>query len=169
MAEAFSSRPGRMKMVRQLTRFRFSFAVTVLVAAVGAAYAHVRVRPSEALSGASEKYTVRVPNEKTVATVEVQVEFPAGVQVSAVDEKAGWRLEEKRSGGKTVGAVWSGAHLAPKEIVEFTFTAQNPNEETTLVWKAVQIYEDGSRSEWTGPAGSRSPAPTTVIKNSKTK
>ena len=83
-------------MFRQISRRRFALAIAVLLGAISAAYAHVGVQPREASAGATEKYTVRVPNEKTVATVEVQVEFPADVQVSAVDEKAGWKLEEKK-------------------------------------------------------------------------
>ncbi len=157
-------------MFRQIRHRRSALAVAVLLAAISAAYAHVSVRPREALPGATEKYTVRVPNEKTVATVEVEVEFPQDVQVAAVDQKTGWTLEQKKdAAGKIVGAVWSGARLPPREIAEFTFTARNPNDETTLVWKAVQVYEDGTRSEWTGPVGSRGPAPRTVSRSSKAK
>ncbi len=80
-------------------------------------------------------------------------------------KKPGWKLElRKDTAGKLVGAVWSGSKIGPREVAEFTFTARNPNEETKLEWKVVQVYEDGSRSEWTGPAGSRTPASVTTIK-----
>ena len=33
-----------------------------------------------------------------------------------------------------------------------------------LSWKVIQVYEDGSKSEWTGPQGSRTPAPSVELK-----
>jgi hypothetical protein len=32
-----------------------------------------------------------------------------------------------------------------------------------IVWKVHQRYADGTSSEWTGPAGSRGPAPVTKL------
>ena len=80
--------------------------------------------------------------------------------------KPGWKIEPKKDvSGKIIGAIWSGSTIAPREVAEFGFSARNPNEDTKLVWKVIQIYEDGSKSEWTGGGGSRSPAPvTTVVK-----
>ena len=48
------------------------------------AYAHVTIRPRESVAGATEKYTMRVPNEKNVATVRIEVEFPGIVTISAI-------------------------------------------------------------------------------------
>jgi uncharacterized protein YcnI len=137
----------------------------LLILAVGAARAHVTVQPKESTAGATQKYTMRVPNEKSVPNVRVEAEFPAGVEIIAVDQKAGWTIELKKdSAGRITGAVWSGGSLAPRDIVDFGISAKNPNQETKLTWKVVQVYEDGSRSEWTGPPGSRGPAPVTQIK-----
>jgi uncharacterized protein YcnI len=147
-----------------LSKARITCLIPILLT-ISAAQAHVTVLPRESTAGATQKYTVRVPNEKTIANVRVEVEFPANVEIMSVSEKAGWKLEVKKdASGKATGAVWSGASLAPRDIAEFEFLARNPNGETKLVWKAVQVYEDGSRSEWTGPQGTRSPAPVTQIK-----
>jgi uncharacterized protein YcnI len=108
---------------------------------------------------------MRVPTEKPIPTVRIELEIPAGLELSGVDDVQGWKVELKKdSAGKTVGIVWSGSSIAPRQAGQFTFTAQNPREETTLAWKVVQVYEDGSRSEWTGPQGSRTPASVTMIK-----
>jgi len=129
------------------------------------AYAHVVVRPKESVAGASEKYTMRVPTERNSATVRIEVEFPTAVEISAVDQKAGWNVEQRKdASGKIVSAIWSGSSIAPREVNEFSFAARNPSEETELVWKVIQVYADGSRSEWTGPAGSRTPASVTAVK-----
>ena len=137
----------------------------VMMLAVSIAQAHVTVQPRESTAGETQKYTMRVPNEKSVANVRVEAEFPTNVEIISVEEKAGWKVEVKKdAAGKITGAVWSGASLAPRDIVEFGISARNPNEETKLVWKVVQIYEDSSRSEWTGAPGTRGPAPVTQIK-----
>ena len=133
--------------------------------AIGAAHAHVTVLPRESTAGEAQKYTMRVPNEKSVANVRVEAEFPANVEIVSVEANAGWRVELKKdAAGKITGAVWSGASLAPRDIVEFGISARNPKEETKLVWKVVQVYEDKSRSEWTGAPGTRGPAPVTQVK-----
>ena len=129
------------------------------------AQAHVAVLPRESAAGATQKYTMRVPDEKSIPTVRMDAEFPAAVEVISVDPKEGWKIELKKdSSGKIVGANWSGGSIAPNDIAEFGFQARNPNQETKLVWKVIQVYADGTKSEWTGPAGSRSPAPVTVVK-----
>lgn len=140
------------------------FAPVLIVCTAITGYAHVVVRPRQSVPGAVEKYTMRVPNERTVATVRVEITFPTAADVTAVDERPGWKLELKKDpSGKIIGAIWSGARLAPREVVEFTFTARNPPSETKLPWNAVQIYEDNSRSEWTGQEGSRTPASVTTV------
>jgi len=133
-------------------------------------YGHVTVRPRESTAGMGEKYTMRVPTERSSPTVRVEVEFPEAVEVSGFEPITGWTIDySKDSSGKITRAVLSGSKIAPQAVAEFVFNARNPGAEATLVWKVVQIYEDGSRSEWTGPSGSRSPAPATVIKQSASK
>jgi uncharacterized protein YcnI len=127
--------------------------------------AHVAVLPRESAAGAAQKYTMRVPDEKNIPTVRMEAEFPTAVEVISVDPKEGWKIEVKKDpSGRIAGAIWSGGSIAPKDIADFVFQARNPNEETKLVWKVIQVYADGSKSEWTGPAGSRTPAPVTHVK-----
>ena len=153
-----------VKEVSMLSKLTAAGSIAMMLV-VSTAYAHVTVQPREATAGAAQKYTMRVPNEKSVANVRVEAEFPVNAVITNVEEKPGWTIEVKKDGsGKIIGAVWSGGSLAARDIVEFGISAQNPREETTLIWKVVQIYEDGSRSEWTGPRGSRGPAPITQIK-----
>jgi uncharacterized protein YcnI len=127
--------------------------------------AHVAVLPKESAGGVTQRYTMRVPDEKSIPTVRMEVEFPAAVEVISVDAKEGWKIElQKDASGKIAGAIWSGGSIAPKDIADFGFQVRNPNQETKLVWKVIQVYADGSKSEWTGPAGSRTPAPVTQVK-----
>jgi uncharacterized protein YcnI len=125
--------------------------------------AHVVVRPAQSTTGLDQKYTMRVPNEKQVPTTSIQLAFPEAIVVSAIDEQPGWKLTvDKNAQGKIVRATWTGA-LAPGQAAEFTFTAHNPKSQTVVEWNAIQTFQDGSKSEWTGPQGSKTPASSTTI------
>jgi uncharacterized protein YcnI len=131
----------------------------VLLLTAGVTFGHVTIQPKKSVPGKSEKYTMKVPTEKFVPTIRVEVQFPDALIVSSFEPKAGWKIEEKKdAAGKLVGAVLMGS-IPPGESQEFYFTGRNPGEEGTLTWKVIQIYEDGSKVEWTGAAGSRTPAP----------
>jgi uncharacterized protein YcnI len=143
---------------------RILWTAAIVVLAVASAFAHVTVQPKQSAPGATEKYVLRVPTEKFVPTVRVEVEFPATLNVSAFEPKAGWKIEEKRdASGKLIGVTLTGS-LGPGESTQFNFTARNPADEGKLVFKAIQIYEDGTKSEWTGPEGSRTPSPVVDVK-----
>lgn len=131
---------------------------------VQSALGHVRISPGESSTGASETYTMRVPTERDSATVRIEAEFPMGVTVSDFAAKAGWTIETTTNDeGYVVRAVWSDGSIPPGQAEEFNFTARNPGEATTLVWKVIQVHADGTTAEWVGERGSRNPAPAVVI------
>jgi YD repeat-containing protein len=124
-----------------------------------AAQAHITVWPRQSDLGAREKYVVRAPNEKRVATVRVEGAFPREARVTQLEQVAGWTVEVRRdASGAIVGATWSG-DLPPDQFVEFGLLAANPKTGTVLTWTFTQVYADGSRVEWAGPPGSATPAP----------
>jgi uncharacterized protein YcnI len=142
---------------------RATMTVAFAVACASLTFAHIRIAPTESAAGAREKYTMRVPNEKQVATIRVEGEFPAGLQIYDFEFKPGWKIDFKKDDkGKIVGATWTGK-VMPYEFVEFGMLGINPKEPASLVWKFVQYYEDGSKEEFTGPIGSRLPSPVTTI------
>jgi uncharacterized protein YcnI len=136
----------------------------LMLLAACVAFAHIRIAPTESVPGAREKYTMRVPNEKQVATIKIDGDFPAELNVYDFEFKPGWKIDFKKDDkGKIIGAVWTGK-IVPYEFVEFGMLGLNPKEASTLVWKFVQYYEDGSKEEFTGPVGSRLPSPVTTLK-----
>jgi uncharacterized protein YcnI len=138
------------------------FFLTLVAASV--AFGHIRIYPTESTYGAREKYTMRVPNEKQVATIRVEGEFPKEINVYDFEFKPGWKLDFKKDDkGKIIGATWTGK-LQPYEFAEFGMLGLNPKEGASLVWKFVQFYEDGTKEEFTGPVGSRLPSPVTALK-----
>jgi len=139
-------------------------AATAFLLAASLASAHIRIYPTESNYGAREKYTMRVPNEKQVACIRVEGEFPKELNVYDFEFKPGWKIDFKKDDkGKITGATWTGK-MQPYEFVEFGMLGLNPKEGESLVWKFVQYYEDGSKEEFTGPVGSRLPSPVTTLK-----
>jgi uncharacterized protein YcnI len=135
--------------------FRIVLGAATLLTSAHLALSHIRIYPNESTFGAREKYTMRVPNEKKVATIRIEGEFPNQVTIYDFEFKPGWKIDFKKDDqGKITGAVWNGK-IEPYEFVEFGMLGINPKEGSDLVWKFVQYYEDGSKEEFTGPVGSR--------------
>jgi uncharacterized protein YcnI len=123
------------------------------------ASAHVTVWPQQSAPGAREKYELRVPNERRSATITVEFRFPPGLRVTAVEQKPGWQAEAFRdSSGRLTGVRWVG-NLPPEEFTEFGLLAVNPAASGDLAFTAIQAFADGTKLEWSGAAGSKSPAP----------
>ena len=145
-------------------RIRFLMSAVFTMVAVPLLYGHIRIYPVESTQGIREKYTMRVPNEKQVPCVRIEGEFPPGLESIRFEFKPGWKIEIKRDDkGRIRGAVWTGTMVAD-EFVEFGIQALNPKDATTLVWKFVQYFADGSKAEFTGPESSPSPSPVTTLK-----
>jgi uncharacterized protein YcnI len=134
----------------------------VLAAAFGLfltqpAFGHVTVWPQQSRAGTAERYTVRVPTERNVSTVSLELEVPAGVTVTGILAPAGFTYETKRDGNRIAVITWT-QEVKPGEVGEFVFFARNPAA-SQIVWKAHQRYADGQVDDWIGPAGDRRPAP----------
>jgi len=143
---------------------RLALTVGIALIFTQLALAHIRIAPTESTVGAREKYTMRVPNEKQVGSSKIEGEFPEGLQVYDFEFKPGWKIDFKKDDkGKIVGATWTGK-IQPYEFVEFGMLAINPKQGANLTWKFIQYYDDGTKEEFVGPAGSRLPAPVVTLK-----
>ena len=168
MTQAFLSASMLRASMRRTRRRRIAAAaVATLIAGVVAvptlSWAHAVVFPKSSTPGAYERYVLRVPNEKAVATTRVELHFPAGVRVTSFADVPGWRLEIVTDSAKAItAAIWTG-NLPAQRFIEFPFVAVNPKTDAKLEWPAYQTYADGQRVEWTGPEGSKSPASATMI------
>jgi uncharacterized protein YcnI len=127
------------------------------------ALAHAVVYPKSSATGAFERYVVRVPNERRVATTRVEMQFPADIRVSSFEDVPGWTIDVARdTAQRIVGVAWTG-NLPPERFVELPFVAANPKTATEIHWPIIQTYADGEQVQWTGPAGSKRPASVTTI------
>jgi uncharacterized protein YcnI len=139
------------------------FAALLAMLLPSTAFAHAVVFPKASAGGAYERYVLRVPNEKDVATTRVEIHFPAELRVVSFADVPGWQLTEIRDSAKAiVGAVWTG-NLPPERFVEFPFVAVNPESHATLTWPTYQTYASGERVDWIGPEKSEHPASSTSV------
>jgi len=133
------------------------------------ALAHAVVYPKTSRPGAYEKYVLRVPNERDVPTIRVELHFPEGLRVVSFSDVPGWNLQVLTDSAKAIiGAVWTG--VLPKErFVEFPFVAVNPKESTSLSWPTIQTYQGGEVVNWTSPdTASKTPVSATTIDDTST-
>ncbi|MBY0508611.1 MAG: DUF1775 domain-containing protein [Rhodospirillaceae bacterium] len=132
----------------------------VLISA--AASAHVTVQPKEAELGETVIYTIRVPSEGKVATTIVELQIPKDVTILSVEGPADSH-EQRKLGSRIASIVWMST-IPPGEVREFKFEARNPASGTELVWKAHQLFEDATRSDWVEAKGGKRPASVTQLK-----
>jgi uncharacterized protein YcnI len=120
-------------------------AVALVVALATPASAHVTVNPGVATAGGFTALTVRVPNESdTASTTEVSITLPDELESARVQPVPGWDYEVD---GKTI--TWSGGEIGPGEYMEFGISVGPlPEEEGTLLFPAVQTYDDGEVVRW---------------------
>lgn len=143
-----------------MTRLMLAVSAALLLLAAPA-WAHVTVSPRESRPGASERYTVRVPTEGKVSTVEVELEIPEGMTITP-HAQMGWTHTLKRTGDRVTSIVWA-MEIKPGEFAEFVFIGRNPKNGTAVVWKAHQRHADGTTVDWVGEEGTRRPAAVTTL------
>jgi len=143
-----------------------ALSAAALLAAAGAASAHVTVQPSTAAKGAADQtFSFRVPNEQDGAsTTKVQVYFPADHPIPSVlvAQVPGWTATVQTTklskpiqtdDGQVTDAVseitWSGGAIRPGQYQDFTVDlGQLPSDTDALTFKALQTYSNGQVVRW---------------------
>ncbi|HSX58000.1 MAG TPA: DUF1775 domain-containing protein [Candidatus Saccharimonadales bacterium] len=123
-------------------------SLTLLFLTTQTVFAHVAVTPSEVKVADFQTFSVSVPNEKDVAVTGVRLTIPSGLKEVTPTVKSGWTIETKKSGDSVTEISWTAGSIAPERRDDFSFSAQAPEKETTLSWKAYQTYADGTIVSW---------------------
>jgi uncharacterized protein YcnI len=128
-----------------------AIAATAVLLLAAPATAHVSVNPGEAPKGGFTKLSFRVPNEKDVATVKVEVAFPADAPVAEVSTRPvpGWTATVEKAGETVTRITWSGGTIQPGEFQEFDISlGPLPDKVDHMVFKALQTYAGGEVVRW---------------------
>ena len=150
-------------------------AVGVLLLA-GPASAHVTVNPGTAVQGSYTEVNVRVPNEQDKAdTTKVQLFLPTDHPIAGVATEAvpGWTVSVTKTklskplttdDGQVTEAVseitWTGGAIKPGQFQDFAVSlGPLPDDTTSLTFKALQTYSDGTVVRWIQPSVEGQPEP----------
>jgi uncharacterized protein YcnI len=138
-----------------------------MIFVAGIASAHVTVLPKDTTQGSYEVITVRVPSEKDVPTVKIEVEIPEGIEITRFEPKPEWNYKLTQDvSGKITSVIWTaeGNGLSSTEFSDFKMQGKIGSQSSQIVWKAYQFYQDGSKVDWTGAPESDTPAPVMQVK-----
>jgi uncharacterized protein YcnI len=168
-----------------MSRTRVSiFAATLAAVAIAApvAQAHVSLNPKAVTANSFGRLDVRVPNERDDAsTKSLVLYFPSGFYSASYKRVWGWTAKvsmrklatpipsadgditeevAKITWRATTKSNW----IAPGSFEEFGLSMRIPNKpNATLTFPARQSYSGGEVVNWSGAAGSESPAPTVNV------
>jgi uncharacterized protein YcnI len=136
---------------------------SLALAVPAVADAHIQVRPATAAPNDPVEFTVLVPSERDAHTTTVDLKLPPGLLPFAYGDAPGWKRRLVTApNGAVERIVWTG-RLATDGYATFRFLASTPERPTTLTWKALQHYDDGTVARWIGSPDSESPAPVTRV------
>jgi periplasmic copper chaperone A len=157
-------------------------AAAALLLAPAAADAHVLIVPDTVRPGAELRLDVRVPNERDdAATTKVDVQLPPGFAEAAVQPVPGWNVRithvkldppvQTDDGPITDGVgriTWTARSKADGIPVggfqDFGLEVLIPGKAgSTLTFKALQTYSNGTLVRWIGAKDSDTPAPTVKV------
>jgi uncharacterized protein YcnI len=144
-----------------MTRSVLAAICAALLALASPARAHIVVTPSEVPAGQAATFEMRVPTELDVPTTRLRLEIPDGFSFSSIEPVAGWKITVQRTGDR-VTAVEAKGKLRPDFFQRFVFRGRVPTTETTLVWRVIQTYRDGTVVRWTGQPGEEEASETKV-------
>jgi len=96
--------------------------------------AHITIWPKESAPGARERYTMRVPNEKQVATVRIEGDFPAELNVYDFEFKPGWKIDFKKDDKGKI-EKWLGEANSPNVLSRHGWSKEiiKPGDQITVI------------------------------------
>ncbi len=128
------------------------------------AWAHVEISPSSAPKGSDAVLAFTVPDESDAAsTTKIELFFPQDhpIAEALVEPIAGWTANvatvrvakpiqtDNGSVNEAVKTVtWTGGHIVPGNFQQFKVSVGLPDDASSLEFKVLQTYSDGSVVSW---------------------
>lgn len=113
------------------------------------AWGHADLDPRQSIPNKWETYTVNVPTETKVSTVQVRLHVPREFEIEMLGHQQVWQMATVRDERGYIREVaWSGSEIPPQTFGEFKLLIRNPTAPGTYVWKIEQHYQDGTMAPW---------------------
>jgi uncharacterized protein YcnI len=132
---------------QQNTRILWGVSGILLLAAT--AWGHSDLDPRQSIPNKWETYTLNVPTETAVPTVQVRLLVPRDFEIEMIEHSPLWQLTRSRDERGYIREVtWSGSSIPPQTFAEFKLLVRNPAAPGTSLWKIEQYYQDGNVATW---------------------
>jgi len=137
-------------------------AVVGALALPAGAPAYAVISPLVAESKELQQFTLSVPTERDNPTTKIELSVPPGFSINSFEPApAPWKMQvrTRRSGQDAVieKVTWTGGNVPTGQNSVFRFIAF-ATDSRTYRFAVRQTYSDGTVVDWSGPAGSRTPA-----------
>src|SRR5215471_6177983 len=112
-------------------------------------WGHSDLDPRQSIPNKWETYTLNVPTETEVPTVQVHLLVPREFEIEMLEHSPVWQITKVRDERGYIREVtWSGSSIPPQTFNEFKLLVRNPTTPGTYVWKIEQSYQDGTAATW---------------------
>src|SRR5437867_2937339 len=116
---------------------------------VTTAWGHSDLDPRQSIPNKWETYTLNVPTETEVPTVQVRLLVPRDFEIEMIEHSPLWQITRSRDERGYIREVtWSGSSIPPQTFAEFKLLVRNPATPGTSLWKIEQSYQDGNVATW---------------------
>src|SRR5262250_3287787 len=112
-------------------------------------WGHSDLDPRQSIPNKWETYTLNVPTETEVPTVQVRLLVPREYEIEMIEHSQVWHIAKSRDErGYIRDITWSGSSIPPQTFAEFKLLVRNPATPGTSLWKIEQYYQDGNVATW---------------------
>ncbi len=122
---------------------------SLLMSLAVAAWGHSDLDPRQSAPNKWETYTLNVPTETEVPTVQVRLLVPREFEIEMLEHSQVWQITRARDERGYIREVtWSGSSIPPQTFTELKLLVRNPATPGTYVWKIEQYSQDGTVATW---------------------
>ena len=112
-------------------------------------WGHSDLDPRQSIPNKWETYTLNVPTETEVPTVQVHLLVPQEFEIEMLEHSPVWQITKTRDERGYIREVtWSGSSIPPQTFNEFKLLVRNPTTPGPYIWKIQQYYQDGTAATW---------------------
>ena len=113
------------------------------------AWGHSDLDPRQSIPNKWETYTLNVPTETKVPTIQVRLLVPPDFEIEMIEHNPPWQITTSRDERGYIREVtWNGSSIPPQTFAEFKLLVRNPAVPGTSLWKIEQYYQDDSVATW---------------------